>query len=216
MIEAQIRLARIAALQELPGSQTQCIEMRRQLAEDGLREAPRIERRTLADGRRPRALRDRGHAAIARVMGPYKLSLHSGSDKFSIYPIAVRHAKDLVHLKTAGTSYLEALRALAIVAPDLLRQILTLAHERYEEDKRTYHVSADPSRVPSSEDLEDKQLPGLLDMYDARQMLHVTYGSALDRYGARLVAILDSHEEEYYSALEKHFIRHVSPLASSD
>ena len=155
------------------------------------------------------------HAAIARVMGPYKLSLHSGSDKFSIYPIAVRHAKELVHLKTAGTSYLEALRAVGVVAPHLLREILTLAHERYEEDKRTYHVSADPNRVPRSEDLEDEQLPGLLDMFDARQMLHVTFGSALDRYGKRLVAILDSHEEEYYDALEKHFIKHVSPLASA-
>ena len=42
------------------------------------------------------------HAAIARHFGPYKLSLHSGSDKFSVYPIAARLAKGLVHLKTAG------------------------------------------------------------------------------------------------------------------
>src|SRR5690606_1428579 len=51
-----------------------------------------------------------GHAAIARQLGPYKLSLHSGSDKFSAYPIAAAAADGLVHLKTAGTSYLEALR----------------------------------------------------------------------------------------------------------
>ena len=54
-----------------------------------------------------------GHAAIARHFGGYKLSLHSGSDKFSIYPIAARHTHGLVHLKTAGTSYLEALRTIA-------------------------------------------------------------------------------------------------------
>ena len=54
-----------------------------------------------------------GHAAIARQFGPYKLSLHSGSDKFSIYPIAARLTGGLVHLKTAGTSYLEALRTIA-------------------------------------------------------------------------------------------------------
>ena len=54
-----------------------------------------------------------GHAAIARALGPYKLSLHSGSDKFSIYPIAMQAAHGLVHLKTAGTSYLEALRTTA-------------------------------------------------------------------------------------------------------
>ena len=56
-----------------------------------------------------------GHAAIARALGPYKLSLHSGSDKFSIYGIAAELARGLVHLKTAGTSYLEALRATAVV-----------------------------------------------------------------------------------------------------
>jgi hypothetical protein len=43
------------------------------------------------------------HAAIAREFGPYKLSLHSGSDKFSIYPAAMRQTRGLVHLKTAGT-----------------------------------------------------------------------------------------------------------------
>ena len=48
------------------------------------------------------------HAAIARQFGPYKLSLHSGSDKFSVYPVAMRQTHGLVHLKTAGTSYLEA------------------------------------------------------------------------------------------------------------
>ena len=45
-----------------------------------------------------------GHAAIARALGPYKLSLHSGSDKFSIYGIAADLARGSVHLKTAGTS----------------------------------------------------------------------------------------------------------------
>jgi len=154
------------------------------------------------------------HAAIARVMGPYKLSLHSGSDKFSVYPIAVRNAKNLVHLKTAGTSYLEALRVVADVAPDFFRQFLSLAHERYDEDKRTYHVSADSSKVPAADDLTDGQLAGLLDQFDARQMFHVTFGSALDLYGERLKAVLDSHEEDHYAALEKHFLRHLEPLTS--
>jgi hypothetical protein len=57
------------------------------------------------------------HAAIARHFGPYKLSLHSGSDKYSIYPAAVRQTRGLVHLKTAGTSYLEALHTIAAVDP---------------------------------------------------------------------------------------------------
>ncbi len=154
------------------------------------------------------------HAAIARVVGPYKLSLHSGSDKFSVYPIAARQAKGLVHLKTAGTSYLEALRAIAPVEPGLFRSILALAHEQYGEDKATYHVSADPAKVPLPDELADSQLSGVLDLFDGRQLLHVTYGSALEEYGEELVAALDAHEEEHYQALETHFVKHLQPFVA--
>src|SRR3954468_16497121 len=61
----------------------------------------------------------RDHVAIARYCGPYKISVHSGSDKFSVYPVLGRVCGDLLHVKTAGTSYLEALRVLARTAPSL-------------------------------------------------------------------------------------------------
>ncbi|MGC9468715.1 MAG: tagaturonate epimerase family protein [Anaerolineae bacterium] len=153
------------------------------------------------------------HAAIARAMGPYKLSIHSGSDKFSIYPIMARHTQGLAHLKTAGTSYLEALRAVAEVEPDLFRAILELAIERYPQDRATYHVSADESKVPSSETLADDELATVLDSFDGREVLHVTFGSALDQFGDRLKAVLDVHEEAHYEALRKHFVRHLEPFA---
>lgn len=84
-----------------------------------------------------------GHAAIARQLGPYKLSLHSGSDKFSIYPAAVRQTYGMIHLKTAGTSYLEALRTIAIVEPNFFRQIYIFSREHFDSDKVSYHISAD-------------------------------------------------------------------------
>jgi len=152
------------------------------------------------------------HAAIARVVGPYKLSIHSGSDKLSVYPLFARHAGELVHLKTAGTSYLEALRVIAGVEPTLFRQILALALQRYDVDRATYHVSADASRVPRPEELADGELAGLLDTFDGRVVLHVTFGSILDRYGRLLLQVLDAHEEEYYASLEAHFIRHLAAL----
>ena len=93
------------------------------------------------------------HAAIARHVGPYKLSLHSGSDKFSIYGIAARLARGLVHLKTAGTSYLEALRALSVASPALFREIYVFSRDRYETDKQTYHVSAELDRAPAPDTL---------------------------------------------------------------
>ena len=152
------------------------------------------------------------HVAVARALGPYKLSLHSGSDKFSIYPIVARLADGLVHLKTAGTSYLEALRAIAQVDPALFREILAFARERYKTDRATYHVSAQLAQVPVPSALSNADLPTLLEQFDARQVLHVTYGSVLDQFGDRLLEGLRKYEETYYNLLESHFRRHLSPF----
>ena len=154
-----------------------------------------------------------GHAAIARAFGPYKLSLHSGSDKFSVYPIAVEETRHVVHLKTAGTSYLEALRAIAQVDPALFCEIYGLAFERYDEDRRTYHVSAIPARAPRPDTLADDQLPDVLDQFDAREMLHVTFGSALARYGTEIKSTLRANEDAHYAAIEAHFDRHLAAFA---
>jgi hypothetical protein len=158
-----------------------------------------------------------GHAAIARALGPYKLSLHSGSDKFSIYGIAADLARGLLHLKTAGTSYLEALRATASIDPGLLREILALAIDRYETDKASYHVSAQLARVPRPETLHDAELPDLLEQFDARQVLHIAFGSVLTSppLKGRLFAGLASNEEAYYEVLERHFVRHLTPFAGA-
>jgi hypothetical protein len=161
------------------------------------------------------------HAAIARTFGPYKLSIHSGSDKFSIYPLIADLTDGLVHLKTAGTSYLEALRTVAQVDPAFFRQILALARRRYEADRATYHVSAQLAKVPAPDALSDSApstgsghgLPGLLDQFDARQVLHVTFGSVLDQFGKRLLKTLDANEEVYAEMLEAHFEKHLAPFA---
>jgi hypothetical protein len=154
-----------------------------------------------------------GHAAIARSLGPYKLSLHSGSDKFSVYPIAVEATRGVVHLKTAGTSYLEALRAIARVHPTLFRTLYELAFDRYEIDRASYHVSAQPARAPQLASLRDDALPTVLDHFDGREMLHVTFGSALARYGGDIKTTLRAHEEAHYSAIQAHFDRHLAPFA---
>ncbi|MGC9335783.1 MAG: tagaturonate epimerase family protein, partial [Anaerolineae bacterium] len=152
------------------------------------------------------------HAAIARAVGPYKLSIHSGSDKFSVYPLFTRHAGAHVHLKTAGTSYLEALRAIAGVDPGFFREILALARARYPEDRATYHVSAELDKVPHPEQVADDALASVLDQFDGREALHVTFGSVLDQFGNRLLDTLDAHEEAYYAVLEAHFQRHMAPF----
>jgi hypothetical protein len=158
------------------------------------------------------------HVAVMRALGPYKISIHSGSDKFSIYPTVAELTGGLFHLKTAGTSYLEALRAVAGIDPELFRAILDFARERYGADRATYHVSADAARVPRAGDVRDADLSALLDDFDARQVLHVTYGSVLTAEGGRrfrapLVSALQREEEAHYAAVERHIGRHLAPLA---
>lgn len=153
-----------------------------------------------------------GHAAIARALGPYKLSLHSGSDKFSVYPLMSRACGSLVHLKTAGTSYVEALRVIASVDAGLFRDIARLAVERYREDRATYHVSAEPARVADLAGIPDGQLPALPDDRNWRQILHVTFGSVLQELGAELKAALRANGEAYHEILERHFRRHLEPF----
>jgi hypothetical protein len=155
------------------------------------------------------------HLEIARRFGPYKLSLHSGSDKFTLYPVMARLAKDgLLHVKTAGTSYLEALRTIAAVAPELFREILLLSHERFEIDRATYHISAERKKAPDPLGVSNNDLAILLDEFNTRQILHVTFGSVLQTRKLQ-VSILDTlsrHEDVYHEMLVRHFKKHIIPF----
>lgn len=147
------------------------------------------------------------HAAVTAHFGTYKLSLHSGSDKFSVYPLIVKHWGQRIHVKTAGTSYLEALRTLAVTSPALFERIWALGLERYATDRVTYHVSADPAQVATG-----LPLPALLDDFHAREILHVTFGSALTEFGAEIKSALVKDAGAYNANLQKHFGRHLNLL----
>lgn len=153
------------------------------------------------------------HAKIARELGPYKLSIHTGSDKFSIYPIIFKHTGQYVHLKTAGTSWLEALRVVAMHNVPLFREILDFAIERYPTDRASYHVSGDLSKVPANP--ADSELPDLFEQFDARQVLHVTFGSILDHYRKPVYDVLYEHNDTYDAVLKKHFDRHIAPFQNN-
>ncbi len=160
------------------------------------------------------------HAAIARQYGNYKLSIHSGSDKFSIFGVVGRITKGLFHEKTAGTSYLEAIRTVARKAPGFYRQIHKFALSRFEQDRASYHVTTDLKAIPDVDKTADEELEKLFDEDNARQLIHITYGSVLqakDENGQyifrdRLMQILDENEEEYFGLLERHISRHMESL----
>ncbi|MGB7157705.1 MAG: tagaturonate epimerase family protein [Tepidisphaeraceae bacterium] len=168
------------------------------------------------------------HAAIAKQLGPYKLSLHSGSDKLAIYPAFARATKGLFHVKTAGTSYLEALRAILRHDVKFFRRIVDFARGRYNADRATYHVSATLETTPPPSDLSDVQLEQrYLERWQdvkgpvgftepGRQILHTTFGSVLkdEQLRGPFFQILREHPETYKEVLTDHFARHLKSLRS--
>ncbi len=167
------------------------------------------------------------HAAIADALGPYKLSLHSGSDKLSMYPALARATCGRFHVKTAGTSYLEALRVVALREPKLFRTIVDFARGRYDVDKATYHVSATLDSAPPVDDAVDTKTleREYLELWDevpagkgftkpGRQILHCTFGSVLTHpeFGPAVRGVLEAHPETYRDVLKIHFAKHLEAL----
>ncbi|MBU0710832.1 tagaturonate epimerase family protein [bacterium] len=160
-----------------------------------------------------------------------KLSVHSGSDKFSIYPIIRKVLKKYnvgVHLKTAGTTWLEEVIGIASVGGDgliLAKEIYSQAYHRKDELMKPYAtvLDIDPDRLP---------VPGVVNAWksdefvnslrhiqserlynpDFRQLLHVGYKIAVEMgldYQNALVLY-----EEYVApnVTENIYSRHIVPL----
>jgi hypothetical protein len=154
------------------------------------------------------------HCAIARARGGYKISLHSGSDKFSVYPAVGRHTGMRLHLKTAGTNWLQAVRVVSRINAPLFRRMLARAISCFPDAAKLYHVAADPSAIPPADRVPDGELEKYLDPRDSRQLLHLTYGGLLEDPGIReeFFETLGANEELHYAAVQEHMERHVRLL----
>ncbi|HEV2445879.1 MAG TPA: tagaturonate epimerase family protein, partial [Candidatus Sulfopaludibacter sp.] len=160
-----------------------------------------------------------------------KLSVHSGSDKFSIYGAirrCVRHANAGVHVKTAGTTWLEELIGLAEAGPEglaMAKEIYAEALEHEEELCAPYAsvIDIDAARLPSAAEVRSwtaEQYAGAL-RHDQknplfnphlRQLLHVGYKIAA-KLGERYTAMLEACEESISrNVTENLFDRHIEPL----
>jgi hypothetical protein len=173
------------------------------------------------------------HAAIARHLG-YKLSIHSGSDKFSVFPVIGRETQGRFHIKTAGTSWLEAARVIAITEPSLYREIHGCAISSFNEAKKYYHITTDLSMLPDITAFKDGGLAALFDNNGSpqnnealhskavRQLIHITYGFILGQknpdgsftFKDRLYRLWKLHEDKYRQTLVKHIGKHLELLAT--
>ena len=156
----------------------------------------------------------RTHSAIARYFSGYKISIHSGSDKFSIFPLIGRETGQQFHIKTSGTNWLEALKVLALKDPGLFRSIYTQAVEAYPITSQYYYITPDLSDMTGSKNLKDIELPSILDNPNDRRVLHIAYGELLkvEHIRNQLFRVLDEHLEQYWDNLEMHIGKHLEAL----
>jgi hypothetical protein len=160
------------------------------------------------------------HAGIADDFG-YKLSIHSGSDKFSVFSIIGEKTKGRFHVKTAGTNWLEAVRTVAKVNPSLYRKMHQYALDHFEEATVYYHVTTDLSKIVPLDQVADAELADTyMNENNARQVIHITYGillQAKDAQGNSLFKdefflTLDEQEEAYEQSLISHIGKHLDLL----
>ena len=153
------------------------------------------------------------HALIAQNYGNYKISVHSGSDKFAVYPTVGRETRHYLHLKTAGTSWLEAVTVIAYKDPQLYRDMHQCALDNVNDMLKLYHITADFNKIPALDTLSDSQLPSLMEMPEARQLLHINYGPILTgKLRSRFFEAMHKFEADYDARIEAHFDKHLSLL----
>ena len=161
------------------------------------------------------------HAAIAAKFD-YKISVHSGSDKFSVFPAIGKLTNGKFHIKTAGTNWLEAMKLIAIYEPQLYREVHKFALESFDEARKYYVVTTNIANIPDIDTLSDEQLPELFANNDARQLIHITYGLILSAsngdgsyiYRTRLYTAWRKYKDAYCKLIADHIGHHISQLDS--
>jgi tagaturonate epimerase len=160
-----------------------------------------------------------------------KLSVHSGSDKFAIYrPMheALKKFDAGVHLKTAGTTWLEELIGLAEGGGEglqIAKDVYASAYGRFDELCAPYAsvVDIDRAALPKPETVARWDGAGFASAlrhnsacpaYDPnlRQLLHVGYKVAAEM-GGRYIAALEKHAEVIaVNVTDNLYERHIRPL----
>lgn len=160
-----------------------------------------------------------------------KLSVHSGSDKFSIYPAMHKALKAFgagVHLKTAGTTWLEELAGLAEASPQglaIAKEVYAKALDQFEALCGPYAtvIDIDRSRLPSPTEVDQWSSAAFVaalrhdpsrEAYNPhlRQILHVGYKVAADM-GERFLHAVEAHEAVIGRAVTTNLLdRHIRPV----
>lgn len=150
------------------------------------------------------------HAQIAAHFG-HKLSVHSGSDKFSVYPLITNATGGRYHLKTSGTSWLAVVRVFAQSDAALFRRMYAAARAACAEAKKAYVVHVEPELLPPVETVRDAELPALLQRDDVKQLMHITYGFLFDqpKLAAQMRAGIEAHMDQVQESVYQNIRAHI-------
>ena len=160
-----------------------------------------------------------------------KLSVHSGSDKFSIYgPIrrAMQRFDAGVHIKTAGTTWLEEIIGLAAAGGDgltIAKTVYRTAHGRFDELCGPYAsvIDIDRDALPSPDEVDRWDEAAFTSALrhersqaaynqNLRQLLHVGYKVAAE-LGTQYTDALDKHAAVIAENVKQNILdRHIRPL----
>jgi len=159
------------------------------------------------------------HAAIADHFG-YRLSIHSGSDKFSVFPLIGSYTSGRFHVKTAGTNWLEAVRVIASKNPSLYREMHQYALDNFHEAVKYYHVGTRIEDITPLDTMTDRALVDYMDEPNARQLMHITYGIILQSkddtgkylFRDRIFQTLTGNYVDYKNNLMNHIGKHLELL----
>jgi len=176
-------------------------------------------------------------AVVAFAVGEFglpenlKLSIHSGSDKFSIYPPIAKALKKFdagLHIKTAGTTWLEELIGLAMAGGEglsIAKEVYARALNRFGELCGPYATVIDinTTELPTKEQVDDWDGQSFTSAlrhdqsceqynHNFRQLLHVAYKIAAEM-GTRFSNALDKHEDIIaQNVVENIYERHIKPI----
>ena len=151
------------------------------------------------------------HAALCWELQGYRLSLHSGSDKFSMYPLFREATCGNFHIKTSGTSWLQAVQVIARADAALFTALYRLCLQHLEESKQAYQVSLSADQLPPDPPAD---LNAFLSQPAVRQLFHISYGVLLEEAGNTICDLLYAHEREHYHLVVEHIERHLEALLS--
>ncbi len=160
-----------------------------------------------------------------------KLSVHSGSDKFSIFPCIARALRTHdagIHLKTSGTTWLEEAAGLSLAGGDallLMKKLYAEAYERRDELCGPYAavIDIDPGRLPGPETVDGwsgAQFAAALrhDQTDPaynphfRQLVHVGYKIAAEM-GKTFYTAVEANESVIAPLVTENLLeKHLKPL----